>query len=257
MRLTVVGSGSAWSTVGGNACYALDGRLLVDCGSPAHLLLPRYGLDLGDVETVLLTHFHADHTCMLPLMLGGRAFDPRGTRPLRLAGPVGTREYVLRLVQTGYGSQLREAIAERLVLDHVVLQDGSDVDIGGYRVRAHAVVHSLGPSLAYAITGPDGATCGFSGDTTLCAGLRRAAAASDLMVCECTGWDGPVTSHLWRGEVEELMRECPTTTFLVSHLAERRRLPGALVAHDGLGVDITPPGTPLPQPPESLQARAG
>lgn len=242
MRLTVLGSGSAFSEVGGNAGYCLDGRMLVDCGSPAHLLLRRAGLAVDDVSTVLLTHFHADHTYMLPMFLGARALqtdDPHP--PLRLAGPPGTREYVQRILATGYGRSLHDLVVRRLGLESTVLVDGSDTDVDGFRVRAHAVVHSTGPSLAYAITGPDGATVGFSGDTTLCAGLRRTVAASDLMVCECTGWDEPVGSHLWVDEVQALIDEHPQTTMLLTHLAERRSLQGALVAHDLLTIEVSAP----------------
>ncbi|TMC50547.1 MAG: MBL fold metallo-hydrolase [Chloroflexi bacterium] len=254
MRLLVLGCGSAFSDTGHNAGYALDGRLLVDCGAPAHMLLPRAGLAVDDVEAVLLTHFHADHTFMLPLLLGARGLSRASPAPLHLAGPPGTREYVLRLLLTGYGRHLHDLILERLGLECTTLQDGSDERVAGYRVRANAVVHSTGPSLSYAVSDHDGATVGFSGDSSLCAGLRRTVALSHLMVCECTGWDGPVPSHLWREEVERLMAENPDSRFLVSHLQERRTFPGALVAHDLLAVDVEAPPRVVPEPPASLRA---
>ncbi|MGH7747237.1 MAG: MBL fold metallo-hydrolase, partial [Candidatus Dormibacteria bacterium] len=196
--------------------------------------------ELGDVTTVLLTHFHADHTYMLPVFLGARALTTDDPAPLRLAGPPGTREYVRRLLRTGYGATLHATIGDRLGASALVLQDGSDTVVDGYRIRAHAVVHSTGPSLAYAITGPDGATVGFSGDSEMCAGLRRCAASADLMVCECTSFDGPLASHVWAGEVSELIAALPRTRFVLSHLAERRPLPGALLAHDLLTLEVTP-----------------
>lgn len=254
MRLLVLGSGSAFSGVGHNAGYCLDGRILVDCGAPVHRLLRKAGIAIGDITTILLTHFHADHVATLPVVLGARALEVENPRPLRLAGPVGTREYALRLLRTTYGRALHAVVLDRLGLEATVLADGSDTVVDGYRIRAHAIVHSLGPSLAYAVTGPDGATVGFSGDATLCPGLHRVAAQSDLLVCECTGWDGPVPSHLWRGEVEQVMAAHPETAILLSHLSDRRRLDGALVAHDLLELEVTPPGRPLPTPPASVLA---
>jgi ribonuclease Z len=242
MRLTVLGSGSAFSGCGHNSAYCLDGRILVDCGCAVQVQMPRAGLDLGDVSTVLLTHFHADHTYMLPVFLGARALNRADPAPLRLAGPPGTEEYVRRLLRTGYGATLHATIRDRLGPSTLVLQDGSDTTVDGYRIRAHAVVHSTGPSLAYAITGPDGATVGFSGDSEMCAGLRRCAAESDLMVCECTSFEGPLASHVWAGEVSELITALPGTRFVLSHLSERRPLPGALVAHDLLTLEVAPGG---------------
>jgi ribonuclease Z len=240
VRLTVLGSGSAFSGCGHNSAYCLDGRILVDCGCAVQVQMPRAGLALGDVTTLLLTHFHADHTYMLPVFLGARALEIPSPAPLTLAGPHGTAEYVRRLLRTGYGAGLFAIIEQNLRPSTVVLQDGSDVTVDGYRIRAFAVVHSTGPSLAYAITGPEGATVGFSGDSEMCAGLRRCVAASDLMVCECTSFEGPLASHIWAGEVGELVEAFPRTRFVLSHLSERHPLPGALLAHDLLTLEVTP-----------------
>ncbi|HET9051490.1 MAG TPA: MBL fold metallo-hydrolase [Candidatus Dormibacteraeota bacterium] len=254
MRLTVVGSGAAFGCAGLNASYCLDGRVLVDCGAPLHHELPRSGIDVHAPFLLLVTHFHFDHIGQIPLLLGARALTRPDPQPLTIGGPPGTLTYLLRVLQTGYGNHLAGLIRERMQLDDVVLQDGSDVRIGDYRVRAASVVHSTGPSLSYAVSGPDGVTIGFSGDTTMCAGLERVTAMCDLMVVECTGWDGPVHSHLWADEVAGLAGRHPRTRMVLSHVVERRDLPGALVAHDRLSLDVPPRDAPLPAPPAALVA---
>jgi ribonuclease Z len=241
MRVTVLGSGSAWSECGCNAGYLVDGRVLVDCGAPVPALVRRAGTSVQEITLILLTHFHADHTFVLPTVLDARAYAAQPTPgTLLVAGPVGTREYVSRLITTGYGSHARRTIEANVDPEFVVLQDGSDLELAGYRVEAHAVLHSVGPSLAYRLTDSNGATVGFSGDSELCAGLRRSIAGCALYVCECTGWDAPAPGgHLWREEVAGLVAEYPATTFLLSHLAERHELAGALVAHDLLSLYIS------------------
>ena len=69
-------------------------------------LLPRAGMAVAAIDVVLVTHFHADHTYMLPMLLGARAFAGELRPGLTIAGPPGTREYVLRLLATGYGRHL-------------------------------------------------------------------------------------------------------------------------------------------------------
>jgi ribonuclease BN (tRNA processing enzyme) len=242
MKLTVLGSGSAFSPCGCNAGYLVDGSVLVDCGAPVLALMRRAAASLDALTLILITHFHADHTFSLPTVLGARA-SAAATRPgtLTIAGPVGTREYVSRLLGAGYGRHIRAMVDANVRPTYVVLQDGSDVELAGYRVQSHSVVHSTGPSLAYRLTDSAGAAAGFSGDTELCAVLRRSIEGCQLYVCECTGWDGPSPGgHLWRDEVAGLVAGHPETTFLLSHLSERRELPGALVAHDLLSLEIAP-----------------
>lgn len=241
-RVTVLGSGDAFSGCGCNAATVVGSHVLVDCGAPVHVLLPRAGLSPASLELVLLTHFHADHSFMLPVLLGALAFDDgAGERGLCIAGPAGTRELVHRLLLDGYGAELLELIDHRIAPTWQVLQDGDDLDLCGNRVTAHAVVHSTGPSLAYTVQPPGGAVIGLSGDSAMCPGLERVIAASDLVVCECTGWEGPtVGGHLWRGEVEELIARHPRTRFLLSHLRQRGTVPGAFIAHDLLSLDVLP-----------------
>ncbi len=239
-RLTVLGSGDAFSGCGCNAAYLIDDRVLVDCGAPVQTLLPRVSASVASLDLVLVTHFHADHTYMLPMLLGARAFIGELRPGVIVAGPPGTREYVERLLSTGYGRHLTAMIEDRISPRWAVLQDGASTDLAGYTVGGAAVVHSTGPSLAYTVRRGDGPVIGFSGDSTLGPGLRRTIAASDVMVCECTGWDGPSDGgHLWRGELVELIAAYPETRFILSHLRTRGTVPGAIMAHDLLSLDLT------------------
>lgn len=71
--------------------------LLVDCGEGTQIALREAGCKISRLDTLLLTHFHADHIAGLPGLLlsmgnGGRQ------APLLLAGPPGLRQVVSSLL---------------------------------------------------------------------------------------------------------------------------------------------------------------
>ena len=78
-----------WMEYQGNA-------LLIDCGEGTQLALKKAGCKLSRLNTLLLTHYHADHVAGLPgllLTLGNTG----KTTPLAIIGPEGLRTVVSAL----------------------------------------------------------------------------------------------------------------------------------------------------------------
>ena len=162
-----------------------------------------------------------------------------------IGGPVGTREYVSRLLGDGYGSHIRDEVDVNVAPEYAVLQDGSDVELAGYRVQSHAVVHSTGPSLAYRLTDADGRldrVLRRQRDMRWAPPVDRGVRPLRLRVHRLGRPDPGRTSVARRGGRAD-DRESGERRFLLSHLAERRHLPGALVAHDLLSLEISSAAT--------------
>ncbi len=71
--------------------------VLVDCGEGTQVALREAACKLSHLETVLLTHFHADHVMGLPGLLLSLGNTGR-TKPLRIAGPKGLRDLLSALL---------------------------------------------------------------------------------------------------------------------------------------------------------------
>ncbi len=70
--------------------------LLIDCGEGTQIAAQRAGISLKPIETLLLTHLHADHVSGLPgllLTMGNMG----KTDPLHIIGPRGTCDVVKAL----------------------------------------------------------------------------------------------------------------------------------------------------------------
>lgn len=95
VQVQVLGSGGP-ELVGGRAGSGyllwLDGRarLLVDAGGGVALRFGESGARLEDLDAILLTQLHADHSADLPALVMASSFGER-TRELPLYGPVGNR----------------------------------------------------------------------------------------------------------------------------------------------------------------------
>ncbi|RDS81381.1 MBL fold metallo-hydrolase [Dyella psychrodurans] len=95
LELVVLGSGGPGATGRAGAGYVVlvDGnpRILVDAGPGTFVRLGEAKLSLANIDTVLLTHLHVDHTGELPGFFKARAVSGDGPVNVRVFGPTGHR----------------------------------------------------------------------------------------------------------------------------------------------------------------------
>lgn len=219
IRIRILGAGGAvptpthtpaayWVTVDGTS-------LLMDPGPGALVRLVRCGDAPGgvdDIETVLLSHLHPDHSGdLVALLFALHSPLPASEAPLRLYGPPGLAR-LLDQLRGIYGSWLhprkrRLVVTEVLPGDVLPLGDGGAVltpgaagEAGEGRAVAepfavsHAQDRLSAVALGWRFRDAAGATLVYSGDTGDCPGLREAARGCDLLVLECSttdDWDVP------------------------------------------------------------------
>jgi ribonuclease Z len=235
-------------------------RLLFDCGEGTQRQLVR-SVGLVDMESVFITHFHADHWLGLPGMLKSFALRER-EQALTVYGPRGLSELmsVMRIV---YG---------RLPypLDVVELEPAQTVERNGYLIAAIPVIHRGAASFGYALVedprpghldprlaeqlgvrpGPDfgrlqrgetvsgvrpeevmgspreGRKLVFSGDSAPCEALAIAAHQADLLVHEATFAEEEAdrareTSHSTARQAATIARDAEVRLLALTHFSSR------------------------------------
>ena len=201
--VTVLGSGNTYHEDGrGHAAFAIerdDGRLaLVDAGATTLLRLREHGFAPADLDIVLLTHFHGDHTLGVPaLLIELRTFGARA-RPLTFAGPAGTAGVVRALVDAAFpgfdpGFELR----------FVTLREGGEIDLDGLRLEPVAVTHRP-ESLGYRVRDGRGNSIAFSGDCRFDDRLIRLVDGADVAFVE-VGLPGPPVPDVDHVSVDEML----------------------------------------------------
>ncbi|UUT36169.1 MBL fold metallo-hydrolase [Microbacterium elymi] len=191
-------------TVGGR-------RILVDAGVAVVQQLAHAGCAVGDVDTVLLTHLHDDHTAGLPALMTFR-HTMRG-RPLTVIGPPGTaalRDGILAYLRTNTAIRGREGslpdpatlLAAREVEPGVVMADAA-VTVTAVENTHYALTSFDGAHRSYALRFDSGGrSIVFTGDTGESPAVTRLAAGADILVSEmvteadAAAVPAPVRAHM-------------------------------------------------------------
>jgi ribonuclease Z len=201
--------------------FVLGGRVLVEPSPTALPHLRRCGLAAADLDVIVISHFHPDHTFGWPFLLLEIVRQRAADRPLFIVGPPGVEGFLSDMMALGAVSDIVVEAHRRLDMRYVEV-DGSWQDAGPLRFQAVEVAHvpdlrCFGYVLVLA-----GSTVriGYSGDTHPCPGLDALASASDVLVLECNGPHPPPATHMDVEDVAGLRERFPTVPFVLTHLGE-------------------------------------
>lgn len=249
LSLVVLGSGGPAAVGRAGACYVLllDGvpRILLDAGPGAFVRLGEARLPLAKLDTVLLTHLHADHVGGLPGLVKARAVSAGGPANLQVFGPAGraarqgsdggayfpsTRRFIeLLFGPQGAFAYLSEFSAPLHFSAHDVPARSRDpitlLSRDGLQIRAVAGHHLDAPSVIYRVD-YQGRSITFSGDIDPAGheALWRLAQGSQWLVFNSVVLDPPgspdilYTLHTTPRDIGRLADVAGVGQLLLSHL---------------------------------------
>jgi ribonuclease Z len=169
-------------------------KLLIDAGRGTTIRLNQIGVPMGEIDALLLTHYHSDHTSGIPdLWLTGwlQSHFARRTTPFHVIGPTGAGALMSGL-EMAYRRDIEIRIAdEQLPPEGVAVivdefsQDGVVFDQDGVRVLAFEVDHgaAITPAYGYRVE-YDGRVAVISGDTRYNENVIRYGKGADLLIHE-------------------------------------------------------------------------
>lgn len=243
VALQILGSGGPETGDGrASSGYLLwqDGRarVMVDAGGGSALRFEASGARFGDLEMLLFSHFHVDHSADLPVLVKGSFFTDRA-RDLPLYGPSGnqimpgTGEFVRALFGSNgayryLGSYLDGGERYRLIphdIDAAGRQRVQLPSVAGIDASAVPVHHGPIPALAWRVE-LGGHALVFSGDLSnrrnTLAGL---AAGADLLVVHNAipehAEEAARNLHLPPSEIGRVAAEAGVQQLVLSHFMLR------------------------------------
>lgn len=266
MHLEILGTGTAVPSLRRlSSSYLLStgsGRLLVDAGPSVVRRLLESGHTVSDVDTIILTHFHTDHTADLSTFLFACNYGAEErTEPLTIAGGKGLGLFYRRLARlypwvapNRYELRLRPMGKNtiRPMKNIRPMNTIGPMKRGAWRMGSLSITwaamnhrdESIGVRIEEAHTGAPGRSVVFSGDTDSTPALAELASGADLLVVECAFPERKVKGHLNLEALLPIVRQARPGKVILSHLYPewddfRAPLPAPLLlGEDGMKLDI-------------------
>lgn len=212
MILTVLGRYGPYPRPGG-ACsgYLLeDGetRVLVDCGAGVYARLIEY-LPAASLDAVVLSHLHYDHCSDLLVMR--YALDQQTV-------PEGGEKRRVPLYAPGEPRETLEFLTKGARFDAARVGGGDVIQIGSLRFAFSPAAHPV-PTNGMRVSGKDGHTLFFTGDTKPFPGLADAARGADALLADvCFADELQTGPHMNVKQACALAREAGVKTLYCTHL---------------------------------------
>jgi len=183
MKLTLCGTAAGpFTAQRASSGYVLqDGghSLMLDCGPGSVRGALTAGIELRDIEAIILSHLHEDH-CIDLAAFAMQAMYGRFERLPVVYGPPGSQELVPQLMR------VYRSTANLPPLQVIEIDSPDERDICGFMVRSEETPHAQDMHAFSRRFSSGGRSLVFSGDTQANPGLMTSlAAGTDLLLHEC------------------------------------------------------------------------
>ena len=221
IRVTILGSGTCVPSLKRSSSSCLlqvhHNLLLFDLGAGTMRRLLEAGFTISQVSHIFFSHLHPDHTGEFVSFLFATKYPQTYRRriPFQIIGSRGLRNFYdgLRAVYKEWIEL--EADLMNLIELH---NDGRDHFANdAFSVETLPMSH-IESSIGYSITGADGTTVAYSGDTDFCENAVALARDADLLICESALPDAmKVEGHLTPSLAGRIATEAGVKKLLLTH----------------------------------------
>lgn len=219
MEIYTVGSGTGVPSLrrGSPATVIRVGKsvMLLDSGSGTLRRLLEVDIDFSEIDYLLYSHFHPDHTAdLVPFLFAlNYGSERKRTRALYLIGHEGIARFYEGLKDV-YGQWV---IPQGYTLNIMEMKD-KEIALSDFSLQGFHLEHS-DHSIGFRVTAPGGKAVAYSGDTDYCPNLILLAREADLLILECSFPDDrKVEGHLTPSLAGRVAREAGCKRLLLTHL---------------------------------------
>ncbi len=242
MKVELIGTGCI-GTKQNSASSIVNQKILIDAPNGICRILRNLDKPLEYIQTVIITHYHADHIFDLPFLILEKAIDYGKTEtPLNIVGPKGIKEITKTLYELAFTSSW-EKVNEMLNINYIEILPGETKYINDLTLEAVKVEHDAKEAQGYILT-IDNQRCAFTGDTKKCEGVDYLLSKSKILIADCAKPKG-IETHMGIDNIQEYAQKYPENIIVTTHMREDTRrelekieLENIIIPQDGYNLDF-------------------
>ena len=244
MKLKLVGTGAIEGKER-SACSLIDGKILIDCGNGNVKTLTVQGIDINNIEVILITHLHADHFFDLPFFVLLKNFN-KSQKLTKIYCPKGTENIIQHLCNdyiadepNAFDSWKCNANVEFIEFDNLE----NEKILNDYYVSAYLVEHGKRkPAYGYVVR-KNNKAIGFSGDSTYCESINKIIQESNITVLDMT-FPESYKTHMGVVDIENISNKFDKK-LVATHmskqareLAKEKNIKNLIIPNDGEEIEV-------------------
>lgn len=244
MKLKLVGTGAIIGKER-SACSLVDEKILIDCGNGIVKTLTEQGIDINNIEAILITHLHADHFFDLPFFILVKNIY-KSQKMTRIYCPKGTEKIIEHLSNDYVAGKASvfENWKKESKLEFVEFDNLKDEEIAkGYYADSYIVEHGeQKPAYGYVIRKENKAV-GFSGDSTYCESIDIIVQNTDIAVLDMS-FPKRNEAHMGVDDIEMISNKfnkkivATYMSKLARELAKDKNIKNLIIPNDGDEIEI-------------------
>ena len=220
MKIKLYGTG-ALVTKRFSACAMVDDAILFDCPNGLVRKLRQDDINLTNIQTLLISHFHADHDYDVYQLLWDYNRTKRQEK-LNIIAPKGFHERYSILCNMAWpGMFIYDDMLKNVNLNILEAEDKKSFELDGYKITAYKVEHANCDSYGYKIQKND-KTVAFTGDAGMSDNIHALVENCDMAFIDVTGTasQGQAQIHFSVPMFMDLQSAHPSVRLIPTHMGD-------------------------------------
>jgi len=221
MEVVIVGSGTCVPSIRrAGPCQLLRAcgyNILIDSAAGSLRQLLKAGIRHDEIDLILYTHFHPDHTGELLPFIFASKYGPgfKREKPVLVWGGEGLSRILSGLFEAW--GEWAQPQPDSIIFEEIPVGIKTSQQFPPFIIKTSPTNHTP-QSLAYRIETPKAKSVVFSGDTDFCDELIELAKGADLLVLECAAPEGKkVQGHMTPSEAGKMASMAGVGKLVLTH----------------------------------------